>query len=125
MTDKNMLPSLPGGWGTFLKAFFTSALMNLTFGPVFMALHRVTDTLIDFLVQKKPIGKGAVLTAINWPDFVGFVVFKTIPLWWIPVHTLTFMLPGEYRVLAAAYLSIVLGVILAYARSRKQVDAVS
>lgn len=48
-----------------------------------------------------------------------FVVGKTLPLWWIPVHTLTFLLPSEYRVLVAAYLSIVLGIILTYARRRK------
>lgn len=108
------------GWGSkLLQAFMTSALMNLTFGPVFMAVHRITDTTIEFAVKKQKVGQGAVLKAIDWADFISFVVFKTIPLWWIPVHTLTFLLPVEYRVLAAAYLSIVLGIILVYARNRK------
>ncbi len=120
MVEKGLLPVGSGGWAVFLQAFYTSALMNLTFGPVFMALHRVTDTLIDFLVQKKKVGKGAVIKAVDWPGFITFVVGITIPCWWIPVHTLTFLLPGEYRVLAAAYLSIVLGVILVYARNRKR-----
>ncbi len=119
MAGEGLRSTFISGWAAFLIAFFTSALMNLTFGPVFMALHRVTDTFIDFVVQKKKIGKGTVIKAIDWPGFITFVVGITIPFWWIPVHTLTFLLPPEYRVLVAAYLSIVLGVILVYARSRK------
>jgi hypothetical protein len=117
--ETGLLPVGSGGWAVFLKAFYTSALMNLTFGPVFMALHRVTDTFIDFIVQKRKFGRGMVIKAIDWPGFVSFVVAVTIPCWWIPVHTLTFLLPSEYRVLMAAYLSIILGVILVYARHRK------
>ena len=45
----------------------------------------------------------------------GFVYKKTIPLFWIPAHTITFLLPAEYRILVAALLGIVLGVILGIA----------
>lgn len=118
------MPGSSSGWGSrLLQAFLTSALMNLTFGPVFMALHRITDTAIEFLARKEPIGHGKILRSIDWPDFISFVVLRTIPIWWIPVHTITFLLPVEYRVLVAAYLSIVLGIILVYARNRKPVTA--
>ncbi|GAB1473896.1 hypothetical protein MASR2M69_13370 [Bacteroidota bacterium] len=40
-----------------------------------------------------------------------FVVGKTIPLFWIPAHTITFLLPDTYKVIFAASLSIVLGLI--------------
>jgi hypothetical protein len=43
---------------------------------------------------------------------------KTIPLFWIPAHTITFSLPPEYRVLMASFLSIALGGILAFAKRR-------
>lgn len=119
MMDKGFLPSASGPLQGILKAFYTSLIMNLTFGPVFMAAHRISDTYIDMrAARQKPRGAD-VIAAINWPDYIGFIVTKTIPLWWIPIHTLTFLLPGEYRVLAAAYLSIILGVILVYARRRK------
>lgn len=119
MIDKGFLPSGSGAMQVFLKAFYTSLIMNLTFGPVFMAAHRMSDTYIDMRdAGDKPRIPG-VIAAINWVDFMNFVVTKTIPFWWIPIHTLTFLLPGEYRVLAAAYLSIILGVILVYARGRK------
>ena len=119
MIDKGYLPAGSGGLKTFLQAFYTSLIMNLTFGPVFMAAHRVSDTYIDMCAaRKKPRGVD-VIAAVNWEGFVNFVVAKTIPFWWIPIHTLTFLLPGEYRVLAAAYLSIILGVILVYARGRR------
>jgi hypothetical protein len=60
-----------------------------------------------------------IVGRIDWAGFIGFVVGKTIPLFWIPAHTLTFMLPGEYRVLIAAFLSIALGAILSLAKARK------
>jgi hypothetical protein len=119
MMDKGFLPSGSGAMKLFLKALYTSLIMNLTFGPVFMAAHRISDTFIDMRAAgDKPSGAD-VIAAINWTDFINFVMTKTIPLWWIPIHTLTFLLPGEYRVLAAAYLSIILGIILVYARGRK------
>lgn len=123
LAAKGMPVGGSGAGSRLLQAFLTSALMNLTFGPVFMALHRITDTTIEFLSRKEPVGHGRVLKAIDWADFISFVVFKTIPIWWIPVHTITFLLPVEYRVLVAAYLSIVLGIILVYARNRKPVVA--
>jgi hypothetical protein len=121
--EAGLLPVGTGFVAAFLAAFYTSALMNVTFGPVFMAAHRISDTWIDLAVRGKRPSFADVLIAIDWPGFMSFVVARTIPLWWIPAHTLTFLLPGEYRVLAAAYLSIVLGVILAFAKGRKTVSS--
>jgi hypothetical protein len=118
-TAKGLLPKAPGFWGALLAAFFTSAFMNLTFGPVFMACHRISDTWIDARVQGERLSLGAALGRVEWPAFISFVVGRTIPLFWIPAHTLTFLLPGEYRILAAAFLSIALGAILAFARAKK------
>ena len=81
LTAKGVRPNLPGLPGAFLTAFFT-------------------DTLIDHATRgdKPPIS--AVISSVDWAGFVSFVVGKTIPLIWISAHTLTFMLPPEYRVLA-------------------------
>ncbi|MCX7905011.1 MAG: Mpv17/PMP22 family protein, partial [Caloramator sp.] len=51
--------------------------------------------------------------------FISFVVLKTIPFFWIPAHTITFLLPSEYRVLMASFLSIALGAILSLAKRKK------
>lgn len=108
---------LPGGIegfrGLLLQAFYTAAIMNLTFGPTFMAVHKCTDKYLELRHEgvKKPGLKG-VVEGINWYAFVSFTLFKTIPFFWIPAHTLTFLLPTEYQVIAAAALSIALGVIL-------------
>jgi hypothetical protein len=48
-----------------------------------------------------------------------FVLKKTIPFFWIPAHTITFLMPADFRVLFAALLGIVLGVILAVANMKK------
>ena len=119
-----LLPSL-GREGFLSKlsfALFTSTLMNLLFAPTFMAFHRITDTYIELgkgkLSQIVKVDLSEVLDNIEWNTFIHFVVLKTIPLFWIPAHTITFILSPEYRVLAAAILSIALGAILAYSKKR-------
>lgn len=106
---------LPGGSSKFAFAFFTSGIMNITFAPTMMAFHRFTDTYIDMRYEGiKNITLNSISSRIDWNGFVSFVVVKTIPLFWIPAHTITFLLPPEYRVLVAASLSIALGVILSF-----------
>jgi hypothetical protein len=111
---------LPGGQSKLAFAFLVSATMNATFAPAMMLVHRMTDTFIDLRYeQRRPRAAIAdVVAAIDWQGFVSFVLLKTIPFFWIPAHTITFLLPPEYRVLAAALLSIALGAILAFARRR-------
>jgi hypothetical protein len=83
-----------------------------------MTFHKVTDThiinnggtLSGFL---KPIKFGEIITNLNWNVQWNFVFKKTIPFFWIPAHTITFLLPAEFQVLFAALLGIVLGVLLA------------
>ncbi len=113
---------LPGKSSKLVTAFFTSAATNMTFGPVMMAFHRVTDTYIDMKCEKQgsKITLRKVIEKIDWAGFISFVVLKTIPIFWIPAHTITFLLPSEYRILAAALLSIALGAILAFAKKSKQ-----
>ena len=121
---KGLLPSgVPDTFSAkLLFAFFTSAFMNLIFGPTFMTLHRLTDTFIDLgegqFSKIKKVKLKAVTDKIDWYGFMSFVIFKTIPIFWIPAHTITFLLPGEYRVLMAAFLSLALGVILAYSKRK-------
>jgi hypothetical protein len=101
-----------------LDAFTISATMNLIFAPVMMTFHKITDTHIianggtisGFL---KPIPFGPILKGINWDVMWNFIFKKTIPFFWIPAHTITFLLPPEFRVLFAALLGIALGLILA------------
>lgn len=98
---------------SFIKAFFISATMNLSFGPTFMALHKCSDTYLDI----RATGKGKITLAnvihkVDWEKFASFTLLKTVPLFWIPAHTVTFMLPAEYQVAMAAALSVALGIIL-------------
>lgn len=113
-----LLPVVPGFGGRVLVAFYTGALLNLTFAPVFMATHRITDLYIEMKMDGKNPTVLSVIGQVDWPGFMAFVLGKTIPFFWIPVQTVNFMLPPAYRVIVAAYLSIVLGLILAYARRK-------
>lgn len=115
----HLLFSGAGFFGALLNAFLISALMNLTFSPVFMAAHRVSDTFIESRSKGRKITINEIITKTDWPGFINFVVGKTILFFWIPAHTITFMLPPVYRIIVAAYLSIALGIILTFAK-RKQ-----
>lgn len=113
---------LPGEGSTLAFAFFTSFLMNTTFAPTFMYVHRITDTYLDMKhAGEKDLSLGNVVKTIDTAGFWTFVIKKTVPFFWVPAHTLTFLLPGEYRVLAAAGLSIALGLILTIAKRSKPV----
>jgi len=106
-----------------LKAFTASALMNLIFAPVMMSIHKVTDTHIvetggtlrGFFSR---IDVASILQKVDWRVMWGFVFKKSIPFFWIPAHTITFLLPVAFQVLFAAVLGIVLGVILAFAANK-------
>ena len=96
-----------------IRAFATAATMNLTFGPTFMAVHKCSDTYLALRAQSgKGVKLSEVIDAVDWKRFVSFTIFKTVPVFWIPAHTLTFLLPSEYQVMLAALLSVALGIIL-------------
>ena len=113
-----------GSFGLKLLVAFTfSVTINTIFAPVFMTLHRITDahivanggTLMGLFSRMEMTRH---LQEINWTSLWGFVFKKTLPFFWIPAHTITFLLPPHFQVLFAALLGIVLGVILAFANRK-------
>jgi hypothetical protein len=82
-----------------------------------MTLHKITDTHIirnggTIAGLFQPIKFGEIITNLDWKVQYNFIFKKTIPFFWIPAHTITFLLPVEFQVLFAALLGIALGVIL-------------
>ena len=105
-------------------ALAISVAMNTIFAPVFMTFHKITDThILDCGGSPRslltPIPMTRIITHLNWDAQWNFVFKKTIPFFWYPAHTITFLLPGEMRVLFAAILGVVLGVLLAIAARMK------
>lgn len=113
-------------WKKVLVSFSISTALNLFYAPVMMTFHKITDihilenggTLRGFL---KPLHFARIFEEINWDVQWNFVFKRTIPLFWIPAQTITFLLPEEFRVLFAAFLGIVLGVLLAIAALKNPV----
>lgn len=104
-------------------ALAVSVAMNTIFAPLFMTLHKITDAHIaacggSLKALITPIPMAERFASLNWQAQWGFVFKKTIPLFWYPAHTITFLLPPEQRVLFAALLGIVLGVLLAVASKK-------
>lgn len=85
-----------------LWALTVSVVTNVFFGPQMMLFHRLEDNLI----------------LRQW-SFVGLQRAWATLLWfWIPAHTLTFMLPRDFQIGLAALWSVALGVILGMHRGR-------
>ena len=104
-------------------ALAISTTMNVVYAPWMMTLHKITDTHIvanggTLTGLLRPFRFGEVLAGLDWHTLWHFVFKKTIPFFWIPAHTVTFLLPGEFRALFAAMLSVALGVFLSVAARR-------
>lgn len=110
---------LPFEGGLIATAFFISFFMNLTFAPTMMAFHRMTDTYLDMKYDKEDITFVGTIGVIDWSRFFKLVIVRTIPLFWIPAHTITFMLGKEYQVIFAAVLGIFLGLLLGLLGGKK------
>lgn len=105
------------GWNMFLTAFSISTAMNLIYAPVMMTFHKITDVHIEdnggtLAGLFRPIQFGNIISKLDWNRQWNFVFKKTIPFFWIPAHTITFLLPESMQVLFAALLGIALGVLL-------------
>ena len=106
-------------WGKLGVAFAVSVLMNSIFAPVMMTFHKCTDihitdnggTVRGLLRPMKM--RDIFAHKVNWDMQWNFVIKKTIPLFWFPAHTITFILPANLQVLFAALLGVALGLILA------------
>lgn len=117
------LPDMAGPFtpGKILVAFTISVTMNFVWAPVLMVLHKISDnhightggSLARYLTTK--VDMAASFREIDWDVMWGFIFKKTIPFFWVPAHTVTFILPPYLRILFAAALGVVLGVILSYA----------
>jgi hypothetical protein len=100
LVEKNLLPELNYFW----EAFAISLSMNLQFGPFLVIMHRLLDNLIAKENNWTNIEKG--MYSLLW--------------FWLPAHTITFMLPKPFQIGLAALWSVVLGLILGYYNSKKK-----
>ena len=80
------------------KSFAISVSMNLQFGPFLVIMHRLLDNAITRENNWNNLDKG--LLSLIW--------------FWIPAHTITFILPRPYQIGLAAIWSVVLGIILGF-----------
>ena len=60
------------------------------------------------------------MNSVDWGELVDFTLFKTIPFFWIPINTVGFLLPQEYRIVFAAVLSLVFGILMTILKLRER-----
>ncbi len=89
-----LLPQL----GAAGRAFAVSLSMNLQFGPFLVIAHRLIDNAIDGRPNWANLDKS--LLSLLW--------------FWVPAHTVTFLLPPDFRIGLAALWSLALGLILGF-----------
>jgi len=105
-------------------SFLISLFLNIFYAPVLMVTHKVTDSHITMTGGSlkgffTAVRVTEILENINWNSMWGFVLRRSIPFFWIPAHTITFLLLPELQILFAAVLSTALGLILAFASRKK------
>lgn len=91
------------GMTKFSYAFSVSASMNLQFGPFLVIMHRLLDNIVLGENNWKNIDKG----------------FYSLLWFWLPAHTLTFILPKPFQIGLAALWSVALGIILGFYNKNK------
>lgn len=107
------------------QAFFTSSSVNLFFGSVHSAAIRIFSNYFEEkCLRNKKLTAYEAVTFVEWGEFVEFTFFRTLPLFWIPVNTLVFLLPANLQISFAAMLSFAFGMLMALLklRERKRID---
>jgi hypothetical protein len=100
LVEHGLLPELSG----IGRSFVTSVFINMQFGIFLVIMHRVLDNVIA--------------RQVNWGNLDKALISL---LWfWIPAHTITFLLPKPYQIGLAALWSVALGIILGFFNRRKQ-----
>ena len=99
LIDHHYLPEITG----IVRSFTLSIAMNLQFGLLLVILHRILDNLFKKDKNWDNIEKG--LYSLIW--------------FWIPAHTITFILPKLYQIGLAALWSVVLGIILGFFNQKR------
>ena len=118
----------PMGAKKVATAFAVSLTINTMFAPAMMVAHKVADLHLEHYggrlesLRRMP-HPGALLRAVDWEAMWDIVLFRGVVFFWIPAHTVTFLLPEAFRVLFAAALGAVLGLILAWAGGRRSASA--
>lgn len=84
------------------KSIAISVSINLQFGPFLVIVHRLSDNLIHKENNWQNLNKG----------------FLSLLWFWIPAHTVTFMLDKPFQIGLAAVWSLVLGIILGFYNKR-------
>jgi len=103
LVEKNFLPRALEEV-SILRAFSLSILANSLFGPVLMFLHRTSDNLITGTRGYTGIQKS--LATLAW--------------FWLPAHTVTFVMPVDLQIGLAALWSVALGIIMGFTKRNSQ-----
>jgi hypothetical protein len=98
-TDSLILHNYLPEPGLLSRAFIVSVLMNLQFGLFLVLMHRILDNL-------------AAGVKNNWNNIDKSIL--SLIWFWIPAHTVTFILPRDFQIGLAALWSLALGIILGF-----------
>jgi len=117
LQSQDLLPKFQGN--PLAISFMGSIAMNFTFGPMMMLFHKILD--IDLELNSKVDNRLTVIIQdINWNSLVKDTWIKTTLCFWIPIHTIVFLLPETIRIIVAAILSTALGILLSVGDSKKK-----
>lgn len=105
------LPWKPNLW----LAFSQSLMINILSGYAFMMM--IVHGWLSSALAKKVLNPVLYLSGLDF-GFWGSFVPKSIFVFWLPAHTITFLLPPEFRVVSAALLAIVLALLISFGQKK-------
>lgn len=115
---------LPFAGNILAYAFFTSSAHNFLFGPIHAAAMCVGSNFAEMRFgDARSARLSDAVRSVDWNGFADFNLRKMIPFFWIPVNTIVFLMPTDYRVAAAAMLSLVFGISISVLRTRRRAAA--
>lgn len=113
LVAQSLWPAGPPLWIAFSKSLWINVLG--CFGWTMMLAH---EWLNASIAASRPAALPAFGASLDPAVWFGKIPW-TILWFWLPAHTVTFSLPGEWRILAAAGLSVALGFLLSAAARPK------
>lgn len=117
---------LPFAGNDIAAAIETSVILNLFSMPIHAAAMRIFANYgEERFYRGRRMGTREAVNSVEWGEFVDFTYFKTVPLFWIPVNAIGFLLPEDLRIAFAAFLSFVFGMLMTLLklRERKRMEA--
>lgn len=106
-------PAFGSLWAAFSKSLWINILSGFAYSMM------LSHEYFHVIIQKQKLISMDIFIKELVPEKWGKIIPLSVIFFWLPAHTVTFMLPSDLRVMSAALLAVVLGFILSISAKKK------